>query len=320
MKFDRLGDLTFELSTSLVKSLVLPDNFLKWLSKPLAGRLRDKSKPTSSQPRGVDMHDVQAATLLDGPMVLFGGAPVPDEAIVAFMHLAGGRNAKIAIIPIAAADHAAAAQTGLRLFTRFGMRNASLFELVTHERADSPEWAAKLATFDGVLFCGENAALGLEVIRFTESVNTLKEMMLSGKPIAGLMSGAALLGERVLVNVSGHDTLVEGLGFLPGLLVEANFTQEGLFGRVSGLLSTESASHLMGVGIEAGTAIVIRNGEAKVLGDGSATFLDGRDLAHDDPSINGMKVHVLMDGYEMHLRTRKPVQFVKEPPQAVNER
>lgn len=329
MKLDRLGDITSELSSSLVKSIVLPGGLLEWLSRPLPERLREKLRGVAGQ--DAKPNDAVAATRVAvpaGPLVLMGGLPAPDEAIVAMIHLAGGRTAKLAIIPCATTNHAAAAEQGARLFTRFGMRNLHVFDLTTRERAESPEWTARLSEFDAVFLVGENAAVGLEVLRGTLSARTLKEMMAAGKPVAGLDAGAAILGARVLVNHDGQDQLVEGVGLAPGLLLDSHFTQESRFGRLVKALNSEGAASLLGAGLDAGVALAIRDGEAKVLGEASATFLDAKEslTAIPDPAMMppgalcGLKVHVLMDGFIMNLRTRKPMGPAKETPRAVGER
>jgi cyanophycinase len=328
VKLDRLGDITSELSSNLVRSIVLPGGLLEWLSKPLPERLRDKLLGTVAATRsGEGAEPQQRLQVAAGPLVLMGGTPVPDESVVAMVHLAGGRSAKMAVIPCAAENHQAVAEQELRLFTRFGMRNLQVFDLLTRERAESPEWTAKLAEFDAVFLCGENAAVGIDVLRGTLAARTLREMLAAGKPLAGLDGAAAMLGDRVVVVRDGHEAVTEGLGLAPGLLLETAFTQESRFGRVVKALNAEGNSGLLGAGLDAGAALAVRDGEAKVLGETSVTFLDAREsLAIPDPAntppgaLCGLKVHVLMDGFIMNLRTRKPGCPPKETPRAVGER
>lgn len=326
MKLDRLGDITSELSTSLVKSIVLPGGFLEWLSKPLAERLRDLKAGNSGAKSGEAVEPARI-TVAAGPLVLIGGSPVPDEAIVAMIHLAGGRSAKLAVIPVATQDHAQVAEEGVRCFTRFGMRNIQVLELTTRERAESPEWAANLATYDAIFLCGESASVGLEVLRGTVCARTLQELMAAGKPVAGVGGAAAILSERLMLQQDGQEGLTPGLGLAPSLVVDAYFTQQSRFGHLVKALNKEGTTHLMGVGLDAGAAVVIRDGEAKVLGESSVTFLDAKDSAPVADQANcppgamcGLKVHVLMDGFGMNLRVRKPAGPAKEQPQAVNER
>jgi cyanophycinase len=329
MKLDRLGDITSELSANLVKSIVLPGGFLEWLSKPLAERLRDLKSGNSGSRAGEGAEPVRI-TVANGPLLLIGGAPVPDEAIVAMIHLAGGRASKLAVIPVATLEHAQVAEEAVRYFTRFGMRNIQVLELTTRERAESPEWSAHLAACDAVFLCGENASIGLEVLRGTYCARTLQEMMAAGKPVAGLGGAGAILAERLMVQQDGQEVLTQGLGLGPSLAVDAYFTQQSRFGHLVKALNKEGATHLMGLGLDSGAAVVIKDGDAKVLGESSVTFLDARDSVPATDQANcppgamcGLKVHVLMDGFGMNLRTRKPVgpqQSGKEQAPAVNDR
>ncbi|HEY3368474.1 MAG TPA: Type 1 glutamine amidotransferase-like domain-containing protein [Symbiobacteriaceae bacterium] len=321
MKLERLGDITSELSSNLVKSIFLPGGLLEWLSKPLAG-LRERSKAGAKPGEAVEAVTARPAVAL-GPTVLLGGIPVPDEAIVAILHLAGGRTARVAVVPVAAMeqDRAAAAEEVVRLFTRFGMRKVEVLELSTREQADNPELVTKLAASDAVVLCGASAATGLQVLRDTACARVLKELQAAGKPVAGLNGGAKILADRLITLQNGVLTVAEGIGLVPGLLIETDFTQEARFGRVVKALN-ESAAGLMGMGLDAGSAAVIRDGESKVLGDTTVTFLDPRESTpgNDPGSCCGLKVHVLMDGFIMNLRSRKPSGPPKEPAQAAGDR
>ena len=326
MKLDRLGDITSELSSNLVRSIVLPGGLLEWLSRPLPERLRDRLSSGLSGRFG-DQAEQARPGVAGGPLVLMGGYPVPDESIVAMIHLSGGRSAKLAIIPVATREHAQAAEQGSKLFTRFGMRNLHVLELTTRERAESPEWTAQLAGFDAVFLCGEDESIGLEVLRGSLAEKTLKEMLVAGKPVAGVSAGAAILADRLILRTDGAETLTRGLGLAPGLLVDTHFTQQARFTALSKALNLELAAGQMGMGLDGGSAVAIRDGEAKVLGDGSVTFLDLKDTvvvsdeAHTPPgAVYGLKVHVLLDGYVMNLRSRRPSGPAKDTPQAVGER
>lgn len=314
MKLDRLGDITSELSTNLVSAIVLPGGLLEWLTRPLPGRLRDRfrsgvAKESAAEP--------QRNTAPAGPLVLMGGLPVPDESIVAMIHLAGGRSAKLAVIPAATSNHTQVAEQGVKLFTRFGMRQVEIFDLITRERADSPEWAKKLSAYDAVFLCGDDESVGIDVLGDTLCAATLREMSAAGKPVAGLSAGAAILADRVFVHRNEEDQVVKGLGLASGMLVNTRFSQENRFGRLTKAIQTDNMGQYLGVGLDAGSAIAVRDGEAKVLGEASVTFMDLRDsqvmTEQGSSAVCGLKVHVLLDGYVMNLRTRRPSGPPKEP-------
>lgn len=322
MKLDRLGDITSELSTSLVKSIVLPGSLLEWLTTPLKERIRDRLKPGNGTKAG-DLPDVGRANIALGPIVMMGGVPVPDEAIVAMIHLAGGRSARLAVMPVATQEHQSVAENGLRLFARFGMKKAQALDLITREQAESPEYAERLASYDAFFLCGEDAGIGLHVLKETLCGRALRALHTAGKPVAGLGGGATMLAERLFVDRGGEEQLVEGLALAPGLLVETSFGQNLRFASLVGGLQQARAYDLLGVGLDEGAAFAIREGEARVLGERSVTFVDPREsLAGGEMAEGqaaGMKVHLLQENFGLSLRSRRPLSPPKEPAKAAGE-
>src|SRR5690606_27276203 len=98
--------------------------------------------------------DVSTAPFPAGPVILMGGTPVPDEAVVAAVHLAGGRSARLAVVPAAATNPEEAAALAARAFTRFGMKRVEPVLLDSREKAVDPEWVARLREYDAIVLCG----------------------------------------------------------------------------------------------------------------------------------------------------------------------
>ncbi|MFZ5824428.1 MAG: cyanophycinase [Bacillota bacterium] len=309
MNLERLGSITSELSSNLIKSIVVPPGgLLGWFTRHRAERARERQRVLRPELRADDALALCMAEFPVGPVVLLGGTPVPDEAVVESIHLAGGRSIKMAIIPVAAtSDPAATSVEASRLFTRFGMKKVELFELDSREKATSAQWCARLAEYDAVVLCGENPAQGLQVLQATLAAVTLRDMAQVGKLIVGLDAGAAILGSRVFPGSEGEEATA-GLGLLPGLLLDTAFTQCSRFSRMARAMTTDDGCYLLGTGLDSGSALVIQGGEAKVLGEASVTFLDPRDrTAGGEELPNGLKVHLLTEGFRMNLRLRRTI-------------
>lgn len=307
MKLERLGSLTSELSSNLLKSIVVPQGgLLGWITRHRAERLRERLSALRPDARPDDALQTAMAEWPSGPVVLMGGAPVPDEAVVEAVHLAGGRSARMAIVPAAAQeDPAAAAASALRLFTRFGMKKAEIVELESRERATSPDWCIRLSEFDAVVLCGESTARGLQVLQATLAAVTLQEMLHTGKLLVGLNAGAAILGSRVFPGME-EGAPTAGLGILPGLLVDTEFTQRSRFSRLAGAMRAGEAGSMLGAGLDGGAAVVVQDGEARVVGEGSVTILDPRvQPSGSSAPVDGLKVHLMTEGYRLNLRMRR---------------
>lgn len=309
MNLERLGSLTSELSSNLLKSIVVPPGgLLGWLTRHRAALTREKHKLTRPDLRPDDALDIAVAEFPAGPVILLGGCPVPDEAVVEALHLAGGRSIRLAVMPVAAiVDPAATAAEAIRFFTRFGMKKVELFDLDAREKATSPDWCARLTEYDAVVLCGESPARGLQVLQATLAAVTLRDMVHAGKLLVGLSAGASILGSRVFPSAE-VDEVTAGLGILPGLLLDTQFTQLSRFSRLAKAMTAEEACCMLGAGLDSGSALVLSGGEAKVLGESNVTFLDPRDRSNAiEGSTGGLKVHLLTEGFRMNLRMRRPI-------------
>lgn len=266
---------------------------------------------------------IRPAEPLFAPVVLFGGYPVPDVAVVELLHLAGGRAARFAVIPLASDEGEGAGAEALRLLTRFGMRNSFVLPVVSREQADRPEVVAELAACDGIMLCGTDPVDCMRLLSESYAAQAILTLAAAGKVVSGLGAGATILGEQFLtVNDSGELEMVQGLGLLPGLVADHGFTDRGRFGTLAKALQSAEAKNLIGAGVDSGAALIIRSGEARVYGDSSVTFLDGREAesALDENCtgpVCGLRVHVLMEGYGMNLRTRKPFSSARGEPVSV---
>lgn len=323
MNLDRLGNITSELSSSLLRSILLPGGLRAWFSKPIGERVRDLQRSRRPEARADDeIPAIRPAEPLSAPVVLFGGHPVPDVAVVELLHLAGGRAARFAVIPLATAGEDAGADS-LRLLTRFGMKNSFVLPLSSREQADRPEVVAQLAACDGVLLCGIDPILSMSLLSESYAAQAILTLAAAGKVVAGLEAGATILGDQFLtVSDSGELQMVQGLGLLPGFVSDYRFTERGRFGTLAKALQNGESKSLTAAGIDAGTALVIRSGEARVYGEGSVTFLDGREAEpvldeNCTGAVCGLRVHVLMEGFGMNLRTKKPFSLARSEPVSV---
>lgn len=324
MNLERIGNITSELSSNLLRAIVLPGGIRDWFSRAQAERARDPRKPQQPDQRPDKATYMSYKVEVGGPVVLIAGSPVPDEAVVEMMHLAGGRAARVAILPIAAVDQRQCGAAALRLFTRFGMRRVEVLEPITRDFACDIEQAHTLGTFDAAFLCGPDLPTGLELLHDSALAQALGTMHRSGRLVAGMASGAVLLSERLIIVRDGRQALVPGLGIASGLVVDTESANQARLGEVARCMNAEGGLALMGAELEAGSAAVMRDGEVRVLGEGSVTFLDSRESAvasgAGSAGVYGLKVHVLQAGSGINLRSRRPFGPGKKVAAAASER
>jgi len=305
VNLERLGSITSELSTSLLKSIVVPQGGLRaWFARHRSsGQKHRNGRPEGRPERELD---VSTAEFPEGPVILMGGMPVPDEAVVAALHLCGGRSSRVAVVPAAASgDSGEAAAAAARAFTRFGMKQVETVLLDAREKAADPAWAARLREFDAIVLCGDSPSRGLHVLQATAAATALREHVQAGRLLVGIDAGGAILGSRLFPHET-EDGITVGLGILPALLIDSGFSGARRFSRLVRAMSAPEAAAMMGVGLDAQTAVLVSQGEAKVLGEATVTVLDPWERgAPSDDRPGGMKVHLLTDGYRLNFRTRR---------------
>ena len=99
--------------------------------------------------------------------------------------------------------------------------------------------------------------------------------------MAGTSAGASILSTHMVSFGSGGATpkfrmsqVSEGLGLLPGAIVDQHFTQRNRFGRLLALVAGNPAQ--LGIGVDEDTAAIIGpDGRLEVKGRGVVTVMDG---------------------------------------------
>ena len=93
----------------------------------------------------------------------------------------------------------------------------------------------------------------------------------------------------------------KGFGFLPGSAIDQHFKQRNRFKDMTSLVNRYP--QLLGIGIDEGTALVVKQGIGQVKGDGSVHFYDRR-----RPVVEGEKDYLTIDGGQaFNLVERKAV-------------
>ncbi len=125
----------------------------------------------------------------------------------------------------------------------------------------------------------------MEALRNAKLVELIQTRHRKGLPIGGTSAGAAVMSQemitdtpKVAVLLPGNTPLGEGLGLTPRLIVDQHFIARGRLARLLGAVLDHP--DLLGVGIDEGTAIVIRGSRFEVLGRGSVIVIDARNATN----------------------------------------
>lgn len=269
-----------------------------------------------------------------GAIVAIGGAEDKrgDELILStFVGMAGGEDARIAVIPAASEDAADAGERYTRLFRELGAGDVRVMEAQTREAAHREPAVAALRGATGIFMSGGDQARLADIICDTPVQDCLFERTRAGATIAGTSAGAAILashmiagGESGATPRKGMAEIRPGLGLLENFVVDTHFGERGRTGRL--MLLQAMHPEVIALGVDEDTAAVIGHDLVmRVIGGGGVTVVDGGTIRtdvdrirEDEPAmVTGVEVHVVTSGYAFDLRACK---FVPPLSPAIGER
>jgi len=208
-----------------------------------------------------------------------------------------------------------------RAFAELGIKD--LTHLYITDRAESSD-EKKLKLLDdvgGVFFSGGDQLRISSQVGDTPFETRIHEIYKSGGVIAGTSAGAAVMSEIMLIrgtNAESHRIgdlhMAAGLRLLRDVIIDQHFAERGRIGRLLGAVSLNP--RILGIGIDENTAIIVRDREFYVLGDGAVYVIDGASVTHSNVaegedkralSISDVHLHVLSSGDHFNLNTRRPL-------------
>lgn len=156
-------------------------------------------------------------------IVIGGGRIYADETKniddYVFLILPRG-NKNMAVLPTASKDRPDYIEAIKKEYEALNVKTSVIYEKDLTEGKLNEILSASFGLYIG----GGDVSYLLEVLKNTTSLETIKEYAKSGKAVAGLSAGAALLFERAIFFEDEKASTVEGLGILEGIVIP-HFTQ-----------------------------------------------------------------------------------------------
>lgn len=204
-----------------------------------------------------------------GALVIVGGGVIPQEIIDRFLELGGGIHARVVLITTASAIADQPVELETRLLPYWHeLPKASLSVLHTRSRdvANDEAFSRVLDEATAVWFIGGNQLSLTEVYLNTKVEERLRQVIQRGGVIGGTSAGAAIMS-RIMIggNTPQGPYLTEGLGFLPGVIIDQHFLKRNRLWRLEKALDRHPS--LVGIGIDEGTALVVTPRKVEVLGE-----------------------------------------------------
>jgi cyanophycinase len=238
------------------------------------------------------------------------------------VELAGGEQARVAVIPTASELH----DTGpryVKLFRELGAAAAVALPFFERNDADRVDLLDQLERATGVFFSGGNQLRIATILGGTPVARVVRRLNAGGAIVGGTSAGAAILPEHMIAHggsgptpTAGMVQLTPGLGLTNRVVVDQHFRQRDRLGRLLTALAYNPFA--IGLGLDEDTgAFIDPDNVMHVIGSGAVTVVDVSRLGHSSIAeadaeqpicMTNVRLHILPHGgrYDLHLRAAHP--------------
>jgi cyanophycinase len=182
-----------------------------------------------------------------------------------FSELAGGSGAKVVILPHSSSTPKDTAEELANTFMEYGIKNTETI---------MPGDSRALPKCTAVFMSGGDQSRLMRTIEKSQ-IEQLRAFLQEGGLVGGTSAGAAAVAPRMIADgmgdglpKSGSLVIADGLGLLPGYMVDTHVMARARQNRLMVGLSMEPG--VKGIGLDEDTAVEIKNGIASVRGKGVA--------------------------------------------------
>jgi cyanophycinase len=262
--------------------------------------------------------------MTEGHVIVVGGAEdkVRERVILArFVALAGGPDARIAVISTASSLGPLAGQLYRQVFGELGAAEVHPIHTTSRAGCADPSAVSTVRDATGIFLTGGNQLRLSSTIGGTPLAQAIVRRHREGAVVAGTSAGASAMSTHMVAFGASGATpkqrmvqMAAGLGLLPGLIVDQHFEQRNRLGRLLAIIAQNPS--LLGLGIDEDTAGVVGPDRVlEVIGRRSITIIDGSESetdawevkAHRPLMISNVRLHSLPAGYRFDLDQRERI-------------
>jgi len=246
-------------------------------------------------------------------LVIVGGGERPRAAMARFVLWGGGPAARLLAVTWSSIEPK---ESCAALLAELRVHEPGLAECAPFARLDAAgkagpldadsraRFLGQLAAATAVFFSGGDQARIMDVLADAELLRAVRERHAQGVVFGGTSAGAAALSLRMIADdgdptvIDGDQVVVrEGLGLLPGVIVDQHFVKRQRENRLFGLVLKHPDE--LGVGIDEDTALLVTGGRyAEVVGKGPVVLVaaTGQDR---------LEVTIVRSGQSVDLQQRR---------------
>ena len=250
----------------------------------------------------------QPATLgpAKGSLIIVGGGGMPKVIFDRFFEAAGGRDAKLVVVPTAGSGAEYDESTSsVKMFKKAGATNVHLLHTRDTKVADSEEFVAVLRDARAVWFGGGRQWRLADAYLGTKTEAAFHDVLKRGGVIGGSSAGATIQasylvrgapeGNQIMMS-PGHE---QGFAYIRNSAIDQHLLARK---RENDMLPViRKHPHLLGIGIDESTALYVRGNTAEVIGKSKVLFYD---IALE--KTGGKKFYTTLDpGDRFDLKSRR---------------
>lgn len=201
-----------------------------------------------------------------GKLFICGGGLLGEAVLDQFVSLAGGAAAKIVYIPTASSyADTPELETKITFWRNQTLDSFTILHTRDRDEANSEAFLTPLKEATGVWFMGGIQTRLTETYLGTKFMSEIRRVLDRDGVVGGTSAGAAIMSPVMIQGGIAKAETGTGFGLLPGTVVDQHFLRRNRQQRLLGVVS--SHPHLVGVGIDEGTALVVHGTQMSVIGE-----------------------------------------------------
>ncbi|MBT7216008.1 MAG: cyanophycinase [Verrucomicrobia bacterium] len=286
---------------------------------------------------GGSAHSKEQAQPIVGPengsLVIMGGGGKNrtfPQIFAHFIKLAGGKDARIVIVPTAASsspDHNYQRSWSLDLAKSMGVKRATILHSHSRKTAGTEAFAEPLKTATGVWFGGGRQWRFTKAYGGTLTEKEFHKVLERGGVIGGSSAGASIQGSFLARgDTSGNTIMVgdvqQGFGFMRNTAIDQHLVARGRQKDLLKVLEDPrkkmrkefNRAELLGIGIDEDVAIVVKGDQFSIIGkdQGMVLVYDPKSWKKDTPDTKKWVTLKKGDQYDLAQRAIIPAPATKK--------
>jgi cyanophycinase len=263
--------------------------------------------------------DIKPETLTSGPasgsLLIAGGGRLADNIIKRFIDLAGGDDAVLVLVPTAGG--ADSYPDSICNFLRSaGAGNVTILHTDNRDTANSVYFTKSLEKATGVWFGGGRQWHLVDSYKGTLTEKKFRDVLDRGGVIGGSSAGATIQGSFLVRGDTKNNQIMmgdhqKGFGYISNIAIDQHVLARNRQFDMYGILREKPG--LLGIGIDEGTAVVVRRDTMEVIGASYVLIYDGSYWSREGSDLKILPdrdhlFYALRSGDKYNLHERKVIR------------